>query len=154
MPGALRAALSLLAAAVVLAGCGGDAEERNAYVDEVNRAQQSFAQASNRVTTELGRSSSIGSYREGLEELVAALDETTAQLRDVEPPDAVSTQHEELVNALDSYGNRLGDVAEALDDDAGSKELLQARRDLLEVSDEVEVDINRTIGEINGRLGE
>lgn len=147
----LRAALLTLAAGALAAGCGGDAEERNAYVDQVNRAQQSFADTVQELSGQITEQSTTDSDRETLGRFESAIDGVVEDLNSIEPPEEVSTQHDELVETIDGYGGAVSAAVDALEEDEPD-ELLSAQRELLKATGEVSADINRSIGEINGRL--
>ena len=151
MTRSLRAALLILVAGALVAGCGDDAEERNAYVDQVNRAQQSFANTVQELSGQITEGSTTDSDRETLGRFETAIDGVVGRLRSIEPPEEVSTQHTELVETIDRYGNEVSDAVVALEGD-DPEELLTAQRELLEATGEVSADINRTIGEINRAL--
>lgn len=147
----LRAALLTLVAGASAAGCGGDAEERNAYVEQVNRAQQSFADTVQELSGQITEQSTTDSDRETLGRFESAIDGVVEDLSTIDPPEEVSTQHGELVETIDGYGGEVSAAVDALEDDEPD-ELLTAQRELLEATGEVSADINRSIGEINGRL--
>lgn len=153
MPGLLRAALVVLALVpgAFAAGCGDDAEQRNAYVDRVNRAQRSFADTVQELSGQITEQSTTDSDRKTLARFETAIDGVVEELRSIDPPEEVAGQHAELVETMDGYGDEVSAAVDALEgDDPG--ELLSAQRALLEATREVSADINRSIGEINGRL--
>ena len=151
----LRAALLTLAltllAGVFAAGCGDGAEERNAYVDQVNRAQQSFADTVQELAGQITEQSTTDSDRKTLGRFESAIDGVVERLNSIEPPEEVAAQHRELVETMDGYGDEVSAAVDALEDDEPD-ELLSAQRRLLEATRDVSADINRSIGEINGRL--
>lgn len=151
----LRAALLTLTLTLVAgafaAGCGGDSEDRNAYVDQVNRAQQSFADTVQELSGQITDQSTTESDRETLGRFETAIDGVVENLSSIEPPEEVSTQHGELVETIDGYGDEVSAAVDALEGDE-PEELVRAQRELLEATGEVSADINRSIGEINGRL--
>lgn len=146
-----RAALLTLVAGAFAAGCGGGAEERNAYVEQVNRAQQSFADTVQELSGQITEQSTTDSDRETLGRFESAIDGVVEDLSSIEPPEEVSTQHGELVETIDGYGGEVSAAVGALEDDEAD-ELVSAQRELLEATGEVSADINRSIGEINGIL--
>ena len=149
----LRAALLILTLVGALAaGCGGDAEERNAYVDQVNRAQQSFADTVQELSGQITEQSTTDSDRETLRRFETAIDGVVEDLRSIQPPEEVATQHGELVKTMEGYGDEVSAAVDALEEEEESRELLNAQRELLEATRKVSADINRSIGEINGRL--
>jgi hypothetical protein len=147
----LRAALPIVVAGAFAAGCGGDSEDRSAYVDQVNRAQQSFADTVQELSGQITDRSTTESDRETLGRFESAIDGVVEDLSSIEPPEEVSTQHRELVATIDGYGSEVSDAVDALEEDE-PEDLVQAQRELLEATGEVSADINRSIGEINGRL--
>ncbi|HEV2820138.1 MAG TPA: hypothetical protein VGW11_06505 [Solirubrobacteraceae bacterium] len=148
----LRAALLILLAGALVAGCGGDAEERNAYVGQVNRAQQAFADTVQELSGQITEESTTDADRKTLRRFESAIDGVVEELRSIEPPEEVATQHRELVQTMDGYGDEVSAAVDALEEDEDPEELLSAQRQLLEATRKVSADINRSIGEINGRL--
>lgn len=141
----------MLVAGTFAAGCGDDAEERNAYVDKVNRAQKSFADTVQELSGQITEESSTDSDRKTLRRFESAIDGVVEELRSIEPPEEVETQHGELVETMDGYGDEVSAAVDALEEEE-PEELVSAQRELLEATRRVSADINRSIGEINGRL--
>lgn len=154
--GRAPAALALLLAAlltVALAACGGDdTEAKNAYVDEVNTAQTSFASTFEQLSTRITSTSTPEEDRATLRRFRAAIDRTTARLEGVTPPDSVKELHQQFIAEIDSYGDAIRTFQGALDGDA--EELAKAQAALAKQTSQTGEDINRTIERINQRLRE
>lgn len=147
----LRAALLTLVAGALAAGCGGDAEERNAYVDQVNRAQQSFADTVQELAGQITQQSTTEADRETLGRFESAIDGVVEDLNSIEPPEEVEAEHRELVETMDGYGDEVSAAVDALEKE-DPDELVSAQRELLEATRQVSADINRSIREINTAL--
>lgn len=150
-----RAGLALLLLLLTLAatGCGsGDTDQKNAYVDEVNAAQQSFAttfeQVSGRITSSTTPASDNRTWR-GFQTSIRKL---TTQLEAVTPPDSVKQLHQELIDEFSSYGDAVATYRKALD--GNIEELSKAQATLATQTSQTSSSINRTIERINQKLHE
>ncbi len=96
--------------ALAAAGCGGDVADTNAYVDRVNLAQTQFAASFARLSREITATSSPPQDRKTLRSIEGAVESTVKDLRAIDPPDKVKTQHADLVEAIAGYGESLSDA--------------------------------------------
>jgi hypothetical protein len=150
---AWRAALAAGLAAVVLAGCGsGDTEQKNAYVDEVNQAQQRFADTFEQLSGKITSTSTPSEDRKTLKGFQTAIDETAGELEAVTPPDAVEKLHAELIDEMRSYGDAIGTFREAVGGELD--EVTRAQATLATKTSRTSSEINRTIDQINQTLRE
>lgn len=110
-----RAFAALLVICGALAtGCGGDAGEKNAYVDEVQAAQRSYVGAFERVLSGLTPTSTaqqdvvtLGRFDEETSRFATALEQ-------VDPPEDVRAQHRALTAAVAGFRRRLQDAESRL----------------------------------------
>lgn len=145
--------LLLLTMAAVLAGCGGgDTDEKNAYVDQVNAAQQSFATTFEQLSSRITSSSTPTEDRRTLRGFQAAVDKTTRQLEGVTPPDSVKQLHQQLIDEIGSYGDAITAFRSALG--GGIVQISKAQAALATKTSQTSADINRTIDRINQTLRE
>jgi ABC-type glycerol-3-phosphate transport system substrate-binding protein len=145
--------LLLLTMAGALAGCGGgDTDKKNAYVDEVNAAQQSFATTFEQLSTRITSSSTPTQDKRTLQGFQKAIDKTTAQLQGVEPPGSVKQLHQQLIDEISSYGAAITKFEDALGGDV--VQLSKAQATLATKTSQTSADINRTIERINQKLRE
>src|SRR4051794_41972261 len=96
--------LALVAASLAVAGCGGDVEKNNDYVDAVNKAQNEFASTFDRLNARITATSSPKEDRATLKRFQDAIDKVVGDLRAVDPPSKVTDLHKELIGEINSYG--------------------------------------------------
>jgi len=149
-PLALLAAVAALAAG--LAACGGDEGARaEAYVERVDRAQETFARRIDALATQVTPTSSAQADRRTLRRFEAALDEVVGELRAISPPGEVRGLHARLVGALAEYERQVAEVRRALDGDSPAR-LRAAQRELARATTDVDGEISRTTAAINDAL--
>ena len=90
----------LLACAALAAGCGGDAEGKNAYVDDVQAAQRTFVTRFDQVRRRLTATSTLPQDRATLASFAQITGRFNATLARIEPPAGVRTQHRALVAVI------------------------------------------------------
>jgi len=144
---------ALAALVLAVAGCGGDdqVKEANAYVDQVNQAQTTFAQTIRRINRQVTAESTAAEDRQTLQRYIAAVDRVVARLRAINPPPGVAPLHRRLVRDIDTYGGEVESAAESLQNPTADK-LLGAQQRLLDATDTVTRQINTTIRDINTKL--
>lgn len=143
----LTAALVLLSLAVVACG-GDDTAEKNDYVDEVNKAQNEFADSANQITNQ--DSSDPEAFQRSLDDLDPALTEVVKDLENIEPPEEVKGEHDQLTNSLREYRNDLNTAKGDLSGDTG--ESTEAAQQIVTASQEFSTEFDRLINEINRKL--
>jgi hypothetical protein len=145
--------LAVLAAGVVVAGCGGDTKADNDYVDAVNRAQNDFAATFDRLSSQITSTSTAQQDQRTLDGFKRAVDKVVADLRAVEPPSKVKQLHAELVGEIAGYGREI-DKAKRAFANGSPKEIIRAQTQLVTAVTRVSGQINRTIDAINKKLRE
>lgn len=158
MPGLLRllALVALIAGATALAACGGGDDEReakNAYVAEVNAAQEEFASRITAVSQQITDKSSPAQDRRTLQRFETAIDAVVEQLRGIEVPDDVQTEHEQLVDAMTDFGAEIGKATSALRD-PDTRSIAEAQRAVTLATQTVNGQIDAAIAAINSKLRE
>ncbi len=118
MLGALKIAslLAVLLGAVALSSCGDEAnnrEAKNAYVRDLNTAQQAFAVSASEVSQQGAKS--LGQYRRTLRRFEVTIAAFEEKLRAIEVPSVVVEEHEQLIAALTKFGTDFKAVSVALD---------------------------------------
>jgi len=110
----LTAGAVVLAVALGAAGCGGNVEKDNTYVDQVNLAQTQFASSFTRLSRDITASSSPAHDRKTLRAIQGSIAKTVTDLRAIHPPDKVKSLHGQLVDAIAGYGDAIGTAEESL----------------------------------------
>ena len=154
MSGALKilSLLALVVGALAVAGCGGgdEREERNAYVRQLNAAQQEFADNASLVSQERAPAS-IAQYRRTLERFEATIASFTAKLQKIEVPDEVRDEHARLIDALKSFGQDFNRVTAALKN-PNARKLSEAKRAISIATNRANLRIEAAAAAIDSKL--
>jgi len=152
----MRRVIPVLLAVVVLLGlaaCGSDdaAKERNAYADQVNRAQTSFAQTFKSLSRRISSTTTPARGRRTLQGFEDAVDTVVTDLQRIDAPSDLQPLHRQLIDEIADYGRAIG---EAKDEFAtGSPQRSEdAQSALADAATKIRARINRTIAAINREL--
>lgn len=155
MPRLLRTtALLLIAfAALALSACGDDAERdaRNDYVSQVNNAQNEFAQTVTTVSEQITEKSSSSQDRKTLQQFQTAISDVVTDLREIEVPGAVEDEHEQLVEAMQTFGAEI-EQATAVLRNPDSRKIAEAQRTIQSATQTVNLRVEAAIAAINSKL--
>jgi hypothetical protein len=145
--------LLVVAAALVVAGCGADkaAERRNAYADQVNRAQSDFAQSFKSLSKRITRTTTPGRGRRTLQGFEDAVDNVVTDLRRIDAPSDLQPLHRRLIGEIAGYGRAIHRAKVAFATGSPQR-ILRAQSALVNSTTEISARINRTIAAINRRL--
>jgi len=140
-------------AAFALVACGGseEREEKNAYVRQVNAAQAEFAQTVTTVSERITDKSSSSQDRKTLEQFQTAIDDVVSDLRDIDVPGAVDTEHAQLVKAMSGFGSDIRGAISALRNPTQAN-IEAARKTITSAAQTVNVRIQAAIAAINSKL--
>lgn len=141
----------LLACAALVTGCGGDAEEENAYVDAVSAAQRSYTNRFEQVRTRLTATSTLAQDRQTLADFGEATARFVAVLKRVERPSSVSGEHARLVGALERYERKVEAAAERLRG-GSTEERAKIRTELSSAVTRTQEEVVAAIADINEAL--
>jgi hypothetical protein len=147
VPVALVAAVVALA----LAGCGGDTKASNAYVDAVNKAQNTFATSFDKLSNRITATSTPAQDQRTLDGFRQAVDRAVGDLRAIQVPDRVRPLHRRLVTEISAYGTEI-DRAKAAFQSSDPQAIVKAQTRLVTAVTRVSARINQTIDQINRRL--
>ncbi len=155
MPGHLRILVPLLlaVAAIALGACGGedDQKAKNAYVGEVNAAQSEFANTVQTVSERITPKSSSRRDRKTLEEFQNAIADVVDNLRGIDVPDGVDSEHDQLVKAMSGFGDQIKQATVALRNPDSAK-IAEAQRSIQTATQTVNLRIDAAIAAINAKL--
>ena len=154
MAGALKilSLVALLVGALALGACGGgdEREERNAYVRELNAAQQEFADSASLVSAQRSPAS-IAQYRRTLERFQATIARFTGKLQEIEVPDEVQDEHAQLIDALKSFALDFKRVTAALKN-PNPRKLSEAKRAIGIATERANLRIEAAAAAIDSKL--
>ena len=141
----------LAAGAPGLAGCGGSGAEEERYVEQVNAAQESFADRFAAIQKRLTTTSTAAEDRRALRDFRLATDRIVRDLRAVEPPESVDDLHDRLIAAVAGYGSEI-DRARGMLSAGDPQQVIRARTELSGAVGDVSRRITAAITAINARL--
>lgn len=140
LPAALLAFVAL--AGLWLGACGGDDEaDRDQYAQEVQSVLSGLSADLRDLGDQLGGSGKSTDLASGLDQARTDLDETAAELEDLDVPDDLTEVNDDLVAAIRNFSSELGGVIE-LADSRNPQDLQQANADLLELVAQFQAAIN------------
>ncbi len=145
--------VAFAAVALIAAGCGGDTEEKNDYVDQVNKAQTEFADQVTKLSTAITSTSSSAADQKTIESYQTAVDGVVKDLEGITPPEDVKAEHQQLVDAMTTYGESVGTALEDLQG-GSAQDRLKAATELQTASSTAGTQINQAIEAINKKLQE
>ncbi|MFA9270094.1 hypothetical protein LRS13_08455 [Svornostia abyssi] len=145
--------VAFAAVALIAAGCGGDTEEKNDYVDQVNKAQTEFADQVTKLSTAITSTSSSSTDQKTIESYQTAVDGVVKDLEGITPPEDVKAEHQQLVDAMSTYGESVGTALEDLQG-GSAQDRLKAATELQTASSTAGTQINQAIEAINKKLQE
>ena len=150
---ALIPVLLVVASVIGLAACGGDdaAKRRNAYADEVNKAQSDFAQSFRDLSRRITRTTTPGRGRQTLQGFEDAVDHVVIDLRRIAAPSDLQPLHRRLIDEIAGYGRAIHRAKLAFATGAPQR-ILRAQSALVDSTTAISGRINRTIAAINRRL--
>ncbi len=155
MSGPLKILVSLLLAiaAIGLAACGGsdDQEAKNAYVSEVNAAQNEFATTVSTVSERITPKSSSRQDRKTLQQFEAAITKVVKNLGAISVPDGVQAEHDQLVGAMSGFGDEIAKATSALRN-PDTRTIADAQKTIQTATQTVNLRIDAAIAAINSKL--
>jgi hypothetical protein len=141
-------------AAFGVAGCGGGqdaAKQRNTYADEVNRAQNNFAQSFKSLSRRITSTTTPGRGRKTLQGFEDAVDNVVVDLRRIDTPSDLQPLHRQLITEISGYGRAIRRAKLAFATGSPQR-ILRAQTALVTATTAISSRINRTIAAINRRL--
>ena len=153
----MRTTFTILAvlATAVLAGCGGGGgdNQANDYALGVQRAQFAFANAFEKQTNQLLKTTKPGATAKTLRAAASAVDEDVAQLQALTStaPDKVKGLHKRLIGVMSTYSDKLNRAAKLIGP-GDPRQFLTAKKTVQLASKQVEESFNNIIRQINTAL--
>jgi hypothetical protein len=142
----------LAALALVAAGCGSDTKSSNDYVSAVNKVQTDFANNVQKV----GSSTPSGSdpaaaAKQTFANLETAINKAIADLKAVNAPDKVKSEHNELISELEKFKSQVSKAGDSLSS-KDPQAILKAQSEFAKSASTLGTQISQTIDSINKKL--
>jgi hypothetical protein len=149
----LRAAalLALAMALAAAAGCGSSGNRDGDYVDALNQAQTALARRFGDLQRRMAATSSAQQDAKTLGAYEAAVRQTVAQLREVDPPGALAPLHQRFIGEVAGYETALRTARRELRGD-DPQAILAAQGRLRTAVAQAGTRLNATIDAINRKL--
>jgi hypothetical protein len=145
----------LIAVATVFGAtaCGADkaAEKRNTYADQVNKAQNNFAQSFKSLSRRITSTTTPGRGRRTLQGFEDAVDAVVVDLRRIDAPGDLRPLHQRLIGEISGYGRAIHRAKLAFATGSPQR-ILRAQSALVSSTTQISEKINRTIAAINRQL--
>lgn len=144
--------LAVLLGAVALSACGDEANSRsakNAYVRDLNAAQQQFATNASAVSQQGAKS--LGQYRRTLGRFQETISAFEAKLRAIQVPTVVSAEHEQLISAVTKFGTDFKEVSSALNN-PNARALGEAKNAIMTATQRANARIEAAAAAIDSKL--
>jgi len=145
--------LLLVLAVVGVSACGGEdaAKERNTYADEVNKAQNDFAQSFASLSRRISSTTTPARGRRTLQGFEDAVDTVVTDLRRIDAPSDLQPLHQQLIDEIAGYGTAIHKAKTEFA--TGSPQRSEAAQSaLVTATTEISARINKTIAAINKQL--
>jgi hypothetical protein len=136
-----------------VSACGGQdtAKERNTYADEVNKAQNDFAQSFKNLSSRISSTTTPARGKRTLQGFEDAVDTVVTDLRRIDAPADLQPLHQRLIAEIAGYGKAIHQAKEEFA--TGSPQRSEAAQSaLVTATTEISARINRTIAAINRQL--
>jgi hypothetical protein len=152
----VRRVIPVLVAVATVFGataCGSDkaAEKRNTYADQVNRAQNNFAQSFKSLSRRITSTTTPGRGRKTLQGFEDAVDAVVVDLRRIDAPGDLRPLHQRLITEISGYGAAIHRAKLAFATGSPQR-ILRAQSALVSTTTAISSRINRTIAAINKQL--
>ncbi len=149
----LAPVLVVIAVAVGGTACGGEdeAKRRNAYADQVNRAQSNFAASFRSLSERITSTTTPNQGRRTLQGFEDAVNAVVRDLSAIQAPEDVRPLHQQLIAQMRGYGREIARAKRAFATSAPQR-ILDAQRALVRATTRISARINRTIAAINREL--
>ena len=143
----------LAAAALALAACDGDTDEKNDYVDEVNGVTATLNSGLTEISsqaTAVGSPEQAASVFSGFG---SSLDAAATDLEGITPPDEVAGLHDQIVEDLQTLSSEATNAADEIKA-GGAASVAGVATQFIAEANRIAGEIDTTIGEINSQLQE
>jgi hypothetical protein len=147
----MRSTLAAVLALLLLAGCGGDTKQKNAYVTAVNRAQTDFVSVVDDTESRISGSASNAETAHQLDRIRAAAAKVVVRLRALKPPSGAGSLHASLVREAQGLVAAFQTAAAAYRSSNPAK-ILTAKVELSNEVKRVNQQLNATIAALNAKL--
>ena len=140
------------ASALAVAACGGDTEEKNDYVDQVNEVTTTL----NKGLTEVSSGAAATSPEEAstvFADFGAQLDKAAADIEGIDPPEDVADLHDQLVTEVKDLAATSTNAADEIKA-GGVAAVTGVATEFIAEATTASTEVDKTITEINSKLQE
>ena len=140
------------ASALAVAACGGDTEEKNDYVDQVNEVTTTL----NEGLTEISSGAAATSPEQAatvFADFGEQLDTAAADIEGIEPPEDVADLHDQLVTQVEDLGATATNAADEIEA-GGVAAVTGVATEFITAATTASTEVDATITEINSVLQE
>ncbi len=149
----ISALLLLLLTTLALGACGGgssDVDQKNAYVQQLNAAQSDFQVSASRISNQRIPTKTSGKIKL-VQRLEGAVDQVVGTLQDIDVPDDVRAEHQQLINAMTGFRGDVQKLTQTYR--RGDARKLPAAIDAFKAAQaQANTRIDATIAAINSKL--
>ena len=146
-------AICAAAAALALGACGGDTEEKNDYVDQVNEVTSTLNSGLTKISTEATAISSPDQASKVFAEFGTSLETAAADMEGIEPPEDVADLHDQLVEQIRTLASEATNAADEISS-GGPASVAGVAGQFLTEATRGSSEVDSTIAEINSKLQE
>jgi len=140
----------MLVAALALGACGGDNEERNRYVRELNVVQKRYADTVEKIS--VTKTSSVRQDERSLARYEAAITDTVVALRGISAPPEVASEHRRFVSVWVRLRDDVAQASEAIRNPT-PRGIERAQRRIATANDLFNEGSRRASAAIDAKLG-
>lgn len=148
-PSALAASV-LVIATTALAACG-DGVDKNAYVDSVTTVQRDTSEAATKLAASMQDAKTPEAVADKLRTLSDEITANATNLDKIEAPEDVTTQHQEYVDLMKTFGKDLGALAGQVED-ATPQNVNKVLAKASQLTSALSTDETKIVNEINAAL--
>jgi hypothetical protein len=148
------ALLPLAAVALIGTGCGSDnakIQRNNTYVNQVNSAQQVFQRTASSISSLITPTSAPVSDAASLQTLGTTLDGTVTAFKAAQPPSAIASLHQQLVDEVQRYATAVHAAAAKVGTETPARESVTLRNLVADIRT-IDSQFNSTVDSINKKL--
>jgi hypothetical protein len=149
----LRLVTAFLAvlASLALVACGGDTDEKNDYVDQVNEVTTTLNSGLSEISADAPLATDPSQASKVFSQFAASLETAASDIDAIEPPGDVGSLHDKLVSDVTTLSDEATNAANEAEA-GGPASLPGVATQFIDEANRLSGDIDATIAEINTEL--